>query len=90
MRARIGTFAALLTIGTTAIAEPPKSAPARPTQSAPADQRQAPIVLASAEAVHATAAGPQAAEPAAKRRVAPRVTTCRCGDPQVGTETQDQ
>lgn len=79
----LGTVA----IGGAAMAEPPKGAPAKPAQT-PARATQ--IVLASAEQVRGTS--PEAAQAnsaPAKRRV-PRVTTCRCGDPQAAPENQDQ
>ena len=89
MRAPMMALMAVL-IGTAANAEPPRAATAerpKPAQSAN-DRRE--IVLASAEAVHVPAADTSAAPQAPKRRVAPRVTTCRSGDQQVDPETQDQ
>jgi hypothetical protein len=76
--------AAVLTIGTSALAEPART---EDHANQPAS-RPAAIVLASAEAAQAPApAADQPTPPPAKRRAA-RVTTCRCGDPQ--PEAQDQ
>jgi hypothetical protein len=87
MRARLTVIAAILTIGSAAFAEPPKSQPAPPPsmQKSPAE-----VILASAEGTHApnADAGQPNAVPA-KRRIA-RVTTCRCGDPQPDPESQEQ
>ena len=80
MRFFITAAAALATFGASASAEPPKSAPKQPA-AAPTDSqpRPAQIVLASADPVRT----PAEASPApVKRRIAPRITTCRCGDPQ--------
>ena len=87
MYPRLIAIAAVLTIGSAALAEPPKSPAAQPPQPQP---RPAQVVLASADVVHAPA--PDSAQPApapAKRRIA-RVTTCRCGDPQPGADNQEQ
>jgi hypothetical protein len=70
-----------------AVAEPPKAAPAKPAQT---QARPTQIVLASAEQVRGTSPEiPQANSAPAKRRT-PRVTTCRCGDPQANPENQEQ
>ena len=91
MRMFVTGLATLLLVGGAAAAEPPKAAPAkRPASTQPATPR-AEIVLASAESAHVPPTdGAQPAEATPKRHVAPRVTTCRCGDPQVAPETQDQ
>ena len=51
---------------------------------------QPPVVLASAADVRPASPTPsdRSVEPA--RRPAPRVTTCRCGDPQPAEEQPDQ
>ena len=91
MRAFVMAFATLLVIGGTAAAEPPKTAPVKRPHPTQPTIRPAEIVLASAEAAHLPAPDSgQAVQSAPKRRVAPRVTTCRCGDPQADTESQEQ
>jgi hypothetical protein len=87
MRACVIAIAALLTVSGPALAEPAKNAA---DKTAP-QQRPAEVVLASADSVHATApdAVPQQPPVPAKRRIA-RVTTCRCGDPQVDPENPEQ
>ncbi len=90
MRLSLTVMTGLLVIGGAAAAEPPKKAPVdapKPTQSEP---RPATIMLASADAVRVSLPdGPQST-PASKRRIAPRVTGCRCGDPQIQPDPQDQ
>lgn len=85
MNARILIAAALLTIGATATAEPPK-APAREVN--PPSSRPAEVVMASADQAQAPAPSPdQAAAPApVKRTRVARVTTCRCGDQQASDQ----
>ena len=91
MRLPVTAFAALVVIGTAAVAEPPKPAPAPETRPSQSQQRPGQIVLASADAVaQPRADGIEAAKTAAKPHVTPRVTHCRCGDPQVDPGTQDQ
>lgn len=88
MRWSLIAIAGLLAIGGAAAAEPPKSAANQPAETQP---RPAAIVLASAEAVRAPAIdSAQPASAPAKRRIAPRVTSCRCGDPQVQADPQAQ
>ena len=87
MRLPLTFIAGVLTIATAAIAEPPTSAPQKPAQP---QGHPAEIVLASADAVPSP--NPDASRNAptpAKRRIA-RVTTCRCGDPQTGADSQEQ
>jgi hypothetical protein len=84
MHVRLGLIGAATLFGAAAAlaAEPAKQPAKAPAQAQP---RSAPVVLASADPVQAPA--PQA-KPAAQpkhARVA-RVTTCRCGDPQVQPE----
>jgi len=86
MRASAIVIAALLASVGPAMAEPPKGEAVKADQS---QQRPVQIVLASAEQVNAPTQASQPAPPP-KRRVAPRVTTCRCGDPQVTPEIQEQ
>jgi hypothetical protein len=87
MRARVIVIAAMMTVGSAALADPPKD----PQASASSPQKPAAeVVLASADTARAPV--PETARPntaPAKRRVA-RVTTCRCGDPQVDPDTQEQ
>jgi hypothetical protein len=87
MRLPVTTIAMLLTIAAPAAAEPGKSASARP---ATAQQRPAEVVLASAD--HLQAPSPSSAQPTAApaKRPIPRVTTCRCGDPQADSDAQEQ
>jgi hypothetical protein len=91
MRAFVTGLATLMVIGGAAAAQPPKTAPAKRPHPIQAANPPAEIVLASAEATHVP--GPASVQPVEappKPRVAPRVTTCRCGDPQVASETQEQ
>ena len=69
-----------------ALADPPKVVAAKP---AVIEKREPEIVLAAADPIRSSA--PDQARPIAPaRRVAPRVTTCRCGDPEPASETPDQ
>ena len=70
-----------------AVAEPPKAALAKPAQT---QVRPSQIVLASAEKVRGTSPEAAQANSVPAKRRAPRVTTCRCGDPQPDPENQDQ
>ena len=79
----LGTVA----IGGAAMAEPPKAAPAKPAQT-PARASQ--IVLASAEQVRGTSPDAAQANSTPAKRPRPRVTICRCGDPQPAPENLDQ
>jgi hypothetical protein len=91
MRLPVTAFAALVVIGSGAVAEPPKPAPAAQSRPAKPEQRPTEIVLASADAVAQPGADRiQPAKTAAKPHVTPRVTHCRCGDGQVDPEDQDQ
>jgi len=71
--------AGLLLFGGAAFADPPKADPKQPAPRADSQPRPATLMLASAETVRGLA---ETAPTPVKRRVAPRVTTCRCGDPQ--------
>ena len=79
----LGAFA----ICGSAVAQPPKDAPAKPAQT---QSRPTQIVLASAEQVREPSPEAVHASSAPARRARPRVTTCRCGDPQPDPENQDQ
>lgn len=66
------------TIGTTAVAEPPRPAPHEASQSSGHSTQ---VVLASADQAQAPTSSPDQATPApVKRPRTARVTTCRCGD----------
>jgi hypothetical protein len=87
MMEKILTILATALIAGTAAAEPPKGAPAKAAEAKPP---AAEVVLASAETAHAAASQTAESNGApVKRRVA-RVTTCRCGDPQVEPDSQEQ
>ena len=86
MRASAIVIAALLASVGPAMAEPPKGEAVKADQS---QQRPVQIVLASAEQVNAPTQASQPAPPP-KRRVAPRVTTCRCGDPIPQDDSEQQ
>jgi hypothetical protein len=75
---------ALLLSAAAAIAEPAKNDSKVPvaTQLTPAK-----VVLASADGVRPAAPTGQS-NPVPVKRPAPRVTTCRCGDPQPDQEQQ--
>ena len=90
VKTALAAMTALLLIGGAAGAEPRKAAPVKRPQATQPAKASPEIVLASAEAVHVPAADPSPTTEAPKRHVAPRVTTCRCGDLQVDPETQDQ
>jgi hypothetical protein len=82
MRVTVTMVASLLLIAAPALAEPAKDSPSKPAQP----QQSAQILLASAEALPAPAERTKAQPAPEKHRVAPRITTCRCGDPQVVEE----
>ena len=80
MHARLMVIAAAaLTIGTSALAEPPKTRAARAAQPA---TPPAQVLMASAEEARDPAPAAEPATPPVKRPRAARVTTCRCGDQQ--------
>ena len=86
MRLYLIATGAVLTLSGAAYAEPAQ----HDALKAPAQQRPAEVVLASADGVHAAPTpGAQPAPPPLKRP-APRVTTCRCGDPQPDPGPQEQ
>ena len=81
-------FAAFLALaaGTAAAAEPAKH---DPKPSIGRAQTPAKVVMASADEPRSTAPSAQRAGNDAKRP-APRVTACRCGDPQPDEEQPDR
>ena len=93
MRIRIAMIAlAATSIGAVAVAQPDKdeqSAKA-PKPAAAAAAAAGPVVLASASNVRRPSStdSERAAEPV--RRPTPRVTTCRCGDPQPADDQPDE
>ena len=90
MRAYVIAIAVILVSAGPAIAEPPKVEASKSAQPQP-QQRAAPIVLASADPVAASATRSQQSAPnAGKRHIAPRVTTCRCGDSQGSADNPEQ
>ena len=84
MRSSLPIIAGLLAISGPASAAPTNNAVPEPQKmAAVAELPRAPIVLASADPLHATAADAgQSAGAVVKRRIAPRITTCRCGPVQ--------
>jgi hypothetical protein len=88
MRLPLALIAGLLIVAGAAVAEPPRRTPVRAPQPQPRPEE---IMLASADA--AALRGPEAEKtPSAtpKRKVTPRVTTCRCGDLSADPESQKQ
>lgn len=88
MRSCLIGFAAMLMIEAPALGQADKFDPSR---AAPDGQHHRALVLASADAPRPAAAAPQ--QPALPRkRVEPRITTCRCGDSQTQSDpdTQEQ
>ena len=73
--------AALLAVAATAAAQPPKHTPTKPVQP---NRKPAEVVLASAETVHPPVPSPSLTE--APKRPLPRITHCRCGDPDPSSE----
>jgi len=91
MRLPLIAAAGLLAIGSSLSAEPAKIAGTASVNTAQAETPRAPIVLASVDTARATVPDSGQPSPAAvKRRIAPRVTTCRCGPPQVEPQPEDQ
>ena len=95
MRIRIAMIAlAAASVGAVAVAQPDKdeqSAKApKPAAAAAAAAAAGPVVLASASNVRRPSStdSERAAEPV--RRPTPRVTTCRCGDPQPADDQPDE
>jgi hypothetical protein len=88
MKIFVGMIAAAAAVSAAcAAAQPGKEDPAvKPPKPAAA----APVVLASAADVRQPSTTPAEASAQPSRRPAPRVTTCRCGDPQPAEEQPDQ
>lgn len=85
MAARLVMIAAALSLSTGAFAADPARPDPRTSQASAATAKD--LVLASAEVKSPPpSTDPQLAAPA-KRRTA-RVTTCRCGDPQLQNDQQ--
>jgi hypothetical protein len=79
-------LAVVLTVAAPALGEPAK----RNASRAGAQQRALKVMVASADAAQSpTTVGTQLAAAPLKRPV-PRVTTCRCGDPQADSESPQQ
>ena len=76
MRAWLTFAAALSTIAVPVVAEPVQRDEAKPAK---AERR--PLVLASADAVRASSTPAHESDSSPPKPVTPRVTTCRCGDP---------
>jgi hypothetical protein len=85
MRAWV-TFAAALSI----IAVPAIADPARHDESKASKSEQRPLVLASADAVHASPTPARETASPPPKPVAPRITTCRCGDPDANPDSGGQ
>lgn len=77
--------AALVTIAGPALAEPAKHDAPKSAQAT----RPAEVVLASADSVRSSPSVVQQPSASPKRPL-PRVTTCRCGDPQASPDSEDQ
>ena len=91
MRLSLGLIVGVLAVAGAASAEPPKALAAEPSKPAQTPSKPAAIVLASADSVRAAPSdSAQSVASPAKRRVTPRVTSCRCGDAQVQSDSQDQ
>ena len=87
MRACAIAVGALLTLSSPALAEPAKRDAPKPVAER---KRPTSVVLASADTLRGPA--PTSPQPNADpvKRVVPRVTTCRCGDPQPDPENPEQ
>ena len=89
MRAHLIALVAIVTMSGTALAEPAKH-DAPKAGAAKAQEHPIDVVLASADSNHSSPAIATQTSTTAVKRPLPRVTTCRCGDPQVDPDTQDQ
>lgn len=87
MRIRVALLAIIATLPTSAGAQPGKADPAAKPPPPPI-VAAAPVVMASAGDVRRTPAPVAENLSQPVRRPAPRVTTCRCGDPQPGEDQQ--
>lgn len=84
MRLHMSLLAGLSMIASPALGQPGRHEVPKPV---PAAAKHAEVVLASADTAHP--ANPALAQPESKRP-APRITHCRCGDPQPGDDTPEQ
>ena len=75
MRAWLTFAAALSTIAVPVVAKPAQREESKPAKG------ERPLVLASADAGHASATPARESASSPPKPVTPRVTTCRCGDP---------
>jgi hypothetical protein len=87
MRACAIAIGTLLIFASPASAEPAKRNVARPAAEQP---RPREVVLASADTVRTAPAVSSQTTPTPVKRVIPRVTTCRCGDPQPDSQNEEQ
>ena len=87
MLLRATLIAAAMTFGSSALAGGPKNDASHAVPAQPGRQE---VVLASADTVRASAPATAQPAPAPVKRFIPRVTTCRCGDPQPDADSQDQ
>ena len=92
MDARMNARLALIAIVAAVLPAATAAQPAKDQHRARATQpaAAAPVVLASANDVRPPSATAAEGSPEPVRRPAPRVTTCRCGDPQPAEEQPDQ
>jgi len=86
MRATAIAFGTFLILAAGATAEPAKHGTPKPA----ARPQNPVIVLASADSVRAPAPSTPQVTSAPAKRITPRVTTCRCGDPQPDPDPQEQ
>jgi hypothetical protein len=88
MRIGMAIIAILATVSAAdAIAQPDKSQ--QPTK-APKLASTAPVILASASDARRPSPANADRPSESTRRPAPRITTCRCGDPQPGDSQPDE
>ena len=87
MRFFVTATAAFVTVTGAVSAEPTNKASKQPASQADSQPHPARLVLASAEPVGSAAAS---SSTNAKRRITPRVTTCRCGAQPTPSETEGQ
>ena len=86
MRACTIAVGALLSFASPALAEPAKRDAPKPAP----EQKPATAILASADTVHTPATSSPQATTAPVKGVVPRITTCRCGDPQPDPEIPER
>jgi hypothetical protein len=90
MRLALFAIAGTMLASTGAPAQPIKAAAADPAKPGQSNATRAPIVLASVDPIRSSTDVGQPASTAVKRKVAPRVTTCRCGPPRVEPEAEPE